>query len=147
MGGEIGNRNKIEWKILLVWHDIHVTKIFQEQFNLDTQGSVEEKNGIIVEISPSVTQKRKSAYQGKKIKVFVAQRKFFIQAGQESGASFLSTSPTALLSSFLPSPTLRQPSRGAKVYSVYCPLMFQASLNNGLRVSEYITSWCHSTIM
>ena len=66
MGGEIGNRNKIEWKILLVWHDIHVTKIFQEQFNLDTQGSVEEKTGIIVEISPSVTQKRKSAYQGKK---------------------------------------------------------------------------------
>ena len=125
---------------LLVWHDVHV-KIFQEQFNLDTKGSVEERTGIIVEISLSVTQKRKSAYQGGKIKVFVAQRKFFIQAGQESGASFLSTSPTALLSSFLPSPTLRQPSRGAKVYSVYCPLMFQASLNNELRVSEYITSW------
>ena len=64
MGGEIENRNK-EWKILIIWHDVHV-KIFQEQFNLDTKGSVEEKNGIIVEISPSVTQKRKSAYQGKK---------------------------------------------------------------------------------
>ena len=64
MGGEIENRNK-EWKILIIWHDVHV-KIFQEQFNLDTKGSVEEKTGIIVEISPSVTQKRKSAYQGKK---------------------------------------------------------------------------------
>ena len=92
MGGEIENRNK-EWKILIIWHDVHV-KIFQEQFNLDTKGERRRKDWYYSWDITKRDTETKIGLSGEKIKVFVAQRKFFIQAGQESGASFLSTSGT-----------------------------------------------------